>query len=401
MTLLDAVHLYLHIPFCRYRCDYCDFFTRTRVPAYRQRQVLQAIGDHAEEMLLRFGAPSLKTVYVGGGTPTSLAPEAMAILYEVLRRLGPAPETTVEVNPEDLSEELLDRLAESGVNRLSVGIQSLDADALRTIGRHTTLERTRSGLKLLAAHWRDASGSQRRWSADLIVGIPGRTAATIMDEIYTIAACGPDHLSVYELSVEPGTTLGHRLRQGLAAATDPHRVEDELQEVREALTTLGYHHYEVSSFARPGGESRHNRGYWEMQPHIGVGPGATGTIPEPAYQRHTNTRDFRLYLETRDRGLREEGLSRRVLLKEILMMGLRTVYGVSAQRIRSLAGASLDDVIPQTLSRWNLNATGTGESEVAEGFRYRLAAEQRLVLDRFLREAFFEIDRFPPFPDES
>lgn len=398
MTTIDTVHLYLHIPFCRYRCDYCDFFARTAVPAYRQRQILQAIGDHAGDLLRRFGSPSLKTLYVGGGTPSSLAPEALEVLIAILHRLGPVAETTVEVNPEDLSRELLERLAHAGVNRLSAGIQSLHERALRIIGRHTTIERTRAGLDLLEKHWRDEQGTSRRWSADLIVGIPGRTVATIREELRSIVARGPDHLSVYELGVEPDTVLGRRVARGLLSGSDSRRIEDELQAVRETLATLGFRHYEISSYARPGGESRHNLGYWEMMPHLGAGPGATGTIPEPVRRRLTNTRDFRVYLETPGRGLLEETLSCRTMLKEILMMGLRTVYGVPAERIRLLTGASLGDIIPGTVARWNLEAAVVpDDTGIHDGYRYRLPDEQRLVLDRFLREAFIEIDRFEPF----
>ncbi len=297
----------------------------------------------------------------------------------------------MELNPEDISRELLDRFEEAGVNRFSIGIQSFREHTLRRIGRHTSIEATRRGLEILADRWRPGTKTDHglflRWNADLIAGIPGGDPADTVLDLEEILSFGPDHLSVYELGVEDNTVLGRARRRGLLLPRDSDSLAEELDAVRATLLDRGFLHYEVSNFAHPGAESRHNLGYWLMEPHLGVGPAAVGTLPEPTLRRFTNTREFSRYLHDPDRGLREESLSPGDFLRELLMMGLRTDRGVDRARVQKLAGRPLSDLLANTLRRWKIALPGSGESGA-----FVLSPENRQLLDRFLRDAFHELD---------
>lgn len=390
MLPIEELHLYIHIPFCRKRCDYCDFFTRAAVAPRRQMEIARAITTQAQELLSQLGSPRITTVYAGGGTPSSLTGEALSLLLSLLQTVGySAEETTVEVNPEDVTPELLRQFSDAGVNRLSVGIQSLDEETLRRIGRHTSTTATRAGLNTVAERWTEGDGARRRWNADLIVGIPERDTRVVAADLESIIAAGPGHISVYELEIEPDTVLGHARRRGLFPVPDHDEVADELEFVAAILNTHGFRHYEISNFARPGEESAHNLGYWRMEPHLGLGPGAVGTIACPVPKRYTNTRDFSVFLNSPDRGLAIETLSRRQFLEEVLMMGFRTSYGIVRSRFYDLFGCVLEELIPETTARWGV---GTLPTATDDGTVYRLAPKKRLLLNQFLQDAFTEID---------
>lgn len=377
------MHLYIHVPFCRYRCDYCDFFTRTSVPARRQAEIMRAIEAQTGELLRRYEVDNLDTLYVGGGTPSALTGEArktlLRLLHTLAERYGPAAECTVELNPEDLSRTLLEALENSGVNRFSLGVQSLRDRSLARIGRNPTAAAARRGLELLAGY--------RRWSADLMAGIPGSSVPETLQSAREVLDFSPDHISVYELGIEERTALGLALRRGRLNAPSADRVAEELDQVEELLTGAGFIHYEVSNYARPGARGLHNLGYWRMEPHLGVGPGAVGTLPEPARIRLTNTRDFSRYCTVPDRGLQKEVIAPADFAGELLMMGLRTDEGVSLSRVANLVGVEPSDLIPETLAAWGL------EPDLMDDHRIVLPPETRNLLNRFLLEAFREIDR--------
>lgn len=388
------MHLYIHIPFCRYRCDYCDFFTRTCVSGTRQKEVLRAIAAQAGELLQRFSPGTPETVYVGGGTPSALAPEARDVLLALLGTLtgsgGAVREVTVELNPEDVTESLLDSLEASGVNRLSLGVQSLRDETLARIGRPATAGVTRRGLELVARRWGGAPSGRYRWSADLLAGIPGGTPESTVRDLEEILTYAPEHISLYELGIERDTALGLALRRGRIASPPVDTVAEELEWVRNTLIGRGYIHYEVSNYALPGGRSVHNLGYWRMAPHLGIGPGAVGTLTGEEPVRYTNTRDFSLYCTAGDRGLREEGIAPRDFVKELLMMGLRTEEGVSLSRAAAYLGVDPAELIPETLARWNVLPGSAPDRRIV------LSSDIRNILDSFLLHAFAEIDRLTP-----
>ncbi|SIQ01048.1 coproporphyrinogen III oxidase, anaerobic [Alkalispirochaeta americana] len=430
MNLIGG-HLYIHIPFCRSRCDYCDFYTRCGVSEKRQNEVVEAISRQAEELLPLLldetpsdyppgqnglpgqdglsgsvpgasapdtpasgGAP-LATMYLGGGTPSALVPTARKKLFALVRRLGLAKEATLEANPEDITPQFLEEASQAGINRLSVGVQSLDAGALQRIGRKIDPDTVQRGIDLVHNHWRDAAGKQRRWSADIIAGIPGRNNSALQQDLEGVLAAGADHLSVYELTLEPETPLGRDLRRGTFRTAPEEEILAERAFLDHLLRGRGFSRYEVSSYALPDSESHHNCAYWQMRPYLGIGPGAVGTILSPSPRRLTNTRDLALYCSDPSRGLEIEEISPTDYLKEVIMMGFRTRRGISRRTFLDRFGAPLESFIPETLDRWKVPIPGAKEDrkegDASEGW-YRLAPRHWMLLDTFLREAFREIN---------
>lgn len=394
MMPLQAAHLYIHIPFCRYRCDYCDFFSRIQVSPERQTAIMRRTVDHIVDIARTFwnDRTRLRSIYVGGGTPSTLTPEARAVLLDALAgitttRGGPRhdvdiPEITVEVNPEDVDAHLLSEYATVGVNRLSVGIQSLQPALLERIGRHTTIDATRHGLSTIAERW------QGRWSADLITAIPGQTPAEAEHDVDALMAFEPDHVSLYELGIEEGTRLYRRHRSGLLPESDDEQRIALLRRSRERLRDTGFRWYEISSFARAGYESRHNIAYWEMRPWAAAGPGATALLPATSTACHLHLpRRFDAYAAP-NYGVTRESLDRRALLGEYLMMGFRMRDGIRRDAVLHVFDQPLDAIIPDTIQRWEEHLI-----EPTVG-RLALTEEGAMLLDRFLVDAFVELDRW-------
>lgn len=394
-----AEHLYVHVPVCTYRCDYCDFFSRVGVSPERQKLVIDQTVQQGNA-LLGSGIPNLTTLYVGGGTPSALDPHALETLLRWIKELTTTAtaktlEVTVEVNPEDITPRFLSSLASVGVNRLSLGVQSFHADALKTIGRHSSIEDTRRGVELLAQNW---TGT---WSGDIIVGIPGTHAVDVRSDIDTILGYGPSHLSIYELGIETDTVLGLRLRQGLIQES-PEEVLLEHGKIAETvLSEAGFRRYEVSSYALPGKESRHNLGYWRMSPYIGIGPGSVGTIApgsirpgDPLRVRFMTGRSFASFLG-RSFGMTTEELDRWDIAKEACMMGFRTIEGVSSSFFRHIAGVPIESVLARTLDEWSgafewISSSPLTETRCEPFIRIRNSHWN--VLDRIIVDIFRDID---------
>jgi oxygen-independent coproporphyrinogen III oxidase len=346
----NGPHFYVHVPFCRRRCDYCDFFTRTSVPDYRQNEIIQRIVQQAKWFNL--GSRALRTIYVGGGTPSSLVEPARLGLLRFLNQLLPTGseiEYTVEVNPEDVTPDYLRLLEQYGVNRLSVGIQSLSAAALTAMGRHTSFGETLRGLDTIATHW------EHRWSADIIVAVPGMTVSDVEQDIRHLMERRPRHVSLYELGIEYHTPLGLRSRRGRLTAPDEDEILAQLHTGAALLRDSGLCRYEISSFAVAGDESRHNLAYWKMEPHLGLGPGAVGTFPVSpggTVLRVTNSRSFPAFMTQKDFGIRLDEIPFTDQAKELVMMGLRTVFGVDAAAFERILGEPFQSVCSDAMAAW-------------------------------------------------
>ncbi len=387
----DRLHVYIHIPFCRYRCDYCDFFTRTGVTPDRQHQVVKRTLLQANQIIETQQQRDLRTLYFGGGTPSMLAPatgELLLAFIQSQRRYNISQEVTVEVNPEDISPRLLRSFATAGVTRLSVGFQSLQDDVLRTLGRKGSYQVNRRALQVLEQEWSGVG----QWSADLIVSVPGYTEALIKQDIAELVTAGADHFSIYELTVHEPTVLGKKVRRNTFFPVSNDTSHTQLRTIRDIMAKNGYDWYEVSSYCRPGAEGVHNTAYWEMAPYAGCGPGAVGTMPMPYPIRMTNTHHFTTFMEQRDYGLRYEELSPDEFLREFLMMGFRRATGVNKERFSAIFRIPLEACIPQTIQRWKIE-----EIDTATGSAWTLAGEKRYLLDQVLVDAFLELDdSFPP-----
>lgn len=251
--------LYIHIPFCRHKCAYCDFYSGP-LRGFRPEEYANAL---TEELRARGISDRYETVYIGGGTPSTMDPQLLAPFL----RLGRG-ECTVEVNPEDINGETAEKWLEAGANRVSMGVQSLIDSELKAVGRCHT-----------AAHAVEAYRTLRRAgfeniSLDLIYGLPGQTPDSWRQSLMGVIDLEPEHLSAYSLSYEPGTLLHTRLMTGKIRETAEDDVVEMYGTLCAAARASGLEHYEISNFAKPGYRSRHNSSYWDSTPYLGLGPGA-------------------------------------------------------------------------------------------------------------------------------
>lgn len=342
-------HLYIHIPFCRHKCGYCDF----NVYARQERLMPEFVDALVRE--LRWAASHLafaplRTVYIGGGTPSVLpAPLAARLLAAVPQvfTLAPGAEVTLEANPATTDPQKLEVWREGGVNRLSLGVQGFDPRAL------AVLERREDGAQAVRALRQARAAGFDNVSLDLIYAVPGQSDASWVSTVERAAALGPEHLSCYALQFEEGTLLYRRLREGRLRQVPADGQWDLQQEADTVLRRYGFRRYEVSSWARPGRRSRHNSAYWACRPYYGAGPGAHsyGRTGGSA-RRWWNVRRPRDYILRSP--LVEEGhedLDGEVVQAERLLLGLRTVRGVARTKgfdpqLNRLAGAGLVRLSP-------------------------------------------------------
>ena len=326
--------IYIHVPFCGSICSYCHFArTAEHGAALRARYVEGVL----REMELRrercavLGAARrpLHTCYLGGGTPSELEPELMTrLLAGVLDGLPLAEdfELTAEANPESLTTEVATAWRAAGIERISLGVQSLDAEVLQLLGRQCDPATARAGLDLACANF-------ERVSADWIIG-PGLARESLLAELSEAAERGVEHFSVYILEVHPGTQLERRVRRRQIELLPDRQTEELYLAVGEHLAGLGIAQYEVANFARPGAESRHNRNYWRHRPWLGLGPGAHGYWGRRRYGNHD---DLHQWLDDVEAGRVPEGavdpLDRAAIRLERLILALRTKAGLRVDRL--------------------------------------------------------------------
>ena len=267
---MTARHLYVHVPFCRRRCVYCDFSIAVRSPV-PARDYLDAVAREWERCARpAAGAGGLSTLYLGGGTPSLLGGAGVAALAGVLG-VGPGlDEFTIEANPDDVTPENATAWARSGVNRLSLGVQSCDEAVLRW------MHRSHAAAAVPASVARARRAGIRTVSVDVIFALPEQLGRDLDSDLTRFLELEPDHVSLYGLTAEPNTPLGRGAARGEPKSVLPPeaRYEDEYLRIHERLAAAGYAFYEVSNAARPGAEAVHNRAYWRLAPYLGIGPSA-------------------------------------------------------------------------------------------------------------------------------
>jgi oxygen-independent coproporphyrinogen-3 oxidase len=269
--------LYLHIPFCERKCEYCDF--TSVAGATGSHAYMDALGVEVRRLGERLGRLTLDTVFIGGGTPSLVEPELLASLVATVRStfaLAAGAEVTMEANPSSISAARARVWMDSGVNRISIGVQSLEADALRFLGRVHDADRAVTAV----AEVREAGFTSV--NCDLIYAVPGLGDVRWRRTLERVVAAGPTHVSCYELTVEPGTPLHTRVRRGLVTPVDGGRSMRQHRIAVDLLSAAGYEQYEVSNFALPGEACRHNLVYWRNGYYAAAGVGAHGHLPAAA-----------------------------------------------------------------------------------------------------------------------
>lgn len=346
---MKPAHLYIHVPFCLRRCSYCDF----AVTAIREPPVaawLDAVTAELDRHVEAGTAPDrLETLYIGGGTPSLLGSGGMtALALRLAERVDFARgmEWTAEANPETLTASLAAEWRAAGVNRLSLGVQTFHADTLRWMGRmHGPDGPARALEAARGAGFEDVS-------LDLIFGLPARLGRDWADDLDRALALDPGHVSLYGLTAEPATPLGRWVAEGRERLAEDDTYEAEYLLAAERMTSAGFVHYEVSNFARPGRESRHNSAYWTGAPYLGLGPGAHSYLPP---QRFWNVRDWHEYRARLEAGGSategEEAVDPAGQALERTWLGLRTRVGLSSLSIRqeSLAREWVDAGLARTV----------------------------------------------------
>ena len=304
-------HLYVHLPFCAHRCGYCDFVTLVGRRGEHASYVDALLAELEREAAL-LNDP-LETVFLGGGTPTFTEP---AELGRLLRALPEAAEVTVEANPETVTPALAALLRETGVNRVSLGVQSFEPRLLAVLERRAGPEDVRRAFY----HLRDASFDNI--SLDLLYGVPGQTAADLRRDLEQALALAPEHLSCYELEAKQGTRFTHA--HGAELERQAEAMEGYLEMVVETLVGAGYRWYETANFCREGRQARHNLAYWKGRDYVGLGIGAVSTVGETRWRNTPKLRQYVSALAAGEAPPREvEPLDEGVRQRERLMLGLR------------------------------------------------------------------------------
>ena len=349
------ISLYVHVPFCRQKCDYCDFFS---IPSNRascvcpDEEYVRSVLNEIRFYVKKYSVSRWKTVYIGGGTPSQLGAK---LLFELVSGIKSAvsdktaDEFTVEMNPEDLTEDILDSAQKAGVDRISTGIQALDQKALDSVNRHCPLQTAISSLELLQKKWK------KKLSVDFIAGLPGQTCSSFKKQFETVFNFkNIDHISLYSLTLEENTPLYKKIESGKIKWSQ--QKTDRMWILgRKILKENGFIQYEVSNFARTGAESLHNKVYWHLENYIGCGSGACGSVYGEVSERWTNTcsiknyenfwLDFNPESEIPESIRQVEKIDLQTQEFEWLMMGFRLLEGVCSEEFKKRFGKSLEERI--------------------------------------------------------
>lgn len=372
--------LYLHIPFCKKRCLYCAFYSTTLHSL--QGEYVDALCNELQQRKSYIKGESINTIYFGGGTPSLLTGEQISKILTTIRSnyaIVPDAEITIECNPDDITPPYLAMLKANGFNRISMGVQSLDNNQLQRLGRRHTAQKAKEAFALARAAGFD------NISIDLMFALPGSTTAEWQHTLQSAIALQPEHISAYNLTYEDGTPLSRALQAGeITEATE----EENLRQFNTLITELkkaGYRHYEISNFALPGRESRHNSSYWNDTPYLGCGAGAhsyNGTA------RGWNVSDINKYIKGINNGepvFEIEELTLQERYNDTVLTRLRTADGLPAEWVKERFGDTLYNYMMRAarkeIAAGNLQATTDG--------RLTLTEKGIFVSDAVIRELIY------------
>jgi oxygen-independent coproporphyrinogen-3 oxidase len=359
-----ALAVYIHFPWCLQRCPYCDFATEAIAPRNLQhRAYADAVIAELARRREHFPDARLGTVFFGGGTPSLWEPvELGRVLAAITEHFGPAHEVTVECNPTSLDVARAEALRAVGVNRLSVGIQSLRDHHLRYLGRLHDAAGARRAVR------EAASVAGLRVSADVMFGMPAQQAGELLEDTAELMDAGVRHVSAYALTIEPETRFGELARKGRLPRLPDEAVATLFEALDGAMARAGWSHYEVSNYAAPGEEARHNLAYWRGEAYLGLGAGAVGCWHEGPGRavRYRNLHQPEAYMAAGAAGRlppdEREQLDAQTMVREGLMLGLRTREGVDLARLGARAGVNpregRERAIAAQVARGNLEDHG-------------------------------------------
>jgi len=386
MTAAPELALYVHWPFCVSKCPYCDFNSHVRAEIDQAAWRDALLADLAHEARMTLQAP-LASIFFGGGTPSLMPPETVAAVIDAARNtwgLTADVEITLEANPSSVEAARFADIADAGVNRVSLGVQALDDEALRFLGRaHGVSE----GLAALDT----AQRVFQRVSFDLIYARPGQSLHAWESELRRALAFGTEHLSLYQLTIEPGTRFATEAAAGRLTIPDGDAAADLFEATRAMTAAAGLPAYEVSNHARPGAESRHNLSYWRYTGYVGIGPGAHGRRNGVATMRHRKPENWLTAMARNGHGLQSETpLSPHEQATEALVMGLRLARGIDIEALAA-RGIDIAPLLDDEASA-RLGRAGLVDHSPAE---LRLTQAGMPLLDAILREITRPVEDVP------
>jgi oxygen-independent coproporphyrinogen-3 oxidase len=336
--------IYIHIPFCKKACHYCDFHFSTSLK--KRDAMVEAI---CEELELRKGEinEEVATIYFGGGTPSLLINEEIDKILKAVYsnyKISEDPEITLEANPDDLTESKIVDFSESQINRLSIGVQSFFEQDLKLMNRAHNENEALASIELAKQHFENIS-------VDLMYGIPGMTNEQWINNVEKAIALNIPHLSCYVLTVEPKTALEHFIKKGIVPAVEDDAAQEHHAILIEMMRAAGYYNYELSSFCKPGWESKNNTAYWQGKPYLGVGPSAHSYDGK---KRSWNISNNAIYIKKISAGelpLERETLSIQDTYNEYVMTRLRTANGISLTEIKENFGSKYTVYLNQQMQQ--------------------------------------------------
>ena len=321
--------IYIHIPFCKQACHYCDFHFSTSLK--KKDQLVFALVKELELRKTEFKSQTVETIYFGGGTPSLLTAEQIELLINTVHKnynVSSKPEITLEANPDDLVSEKIIALSHSPINRLSIGIQSFFEKDLKLMNRAHNAYEAKTCLEEASKHFDNIS-------IDLIYGIPGLSHKSWIQNIETALAFNVSHISSYALTVEPKTALASFIKKGIIEAVDDDLAQEQFHLLIEKLESKGFVHYELSNFGKPDYFSKNNSAYWQGKSYIGIGPSSHSFNDN---ERSWNIRNNSKYIKALEENIlpfEVETLSKTDKYNEYVMTGLRTIWGVSIKKVEN------------------------------------------------------------------
>lgn len=317
------IGLYIHIPFCAHKCDYCDFISFENIKGKISQYIEALIKELEYEKLDKY---NIETIYIGGGTPSFIESKYIVQILSKINKEN-AKEITIEVNPGTVTEEKLKDYIKAGVNRISIGLQSTDNAILRQIGRIHNFEQFLETYNLVR------KVGFKNINVDLMIGLPNQSLKIVEDSLEKVIELNPEHISVYSLIVEENTKIEGKISNGILELPSEELERKMYWLVKNRLEEAGYKHYEISNFAKPGFESKHNVDCWEQKEYIGIGLAAHSYMNKA---RYSDTVDFEKYCENpmKNRTVHEHQ-TEETQAKEYMLLGLRKIDGVDIQKFKN------------------------------------------------------------------
>ena len=368
---------YVHIPFCTQICYYCDFSK-----VFIKNQPVDSYLEHLLQEFHSYDIQKLRTLYIGGGTPTALSAPQLEVLLEGLTKnldLSFLEELTIEANPGDLDADKIAVLKNSAVNRVSLGVQTFDDKMLKKIGRSHTEKDIYENIDRLKLAGFD------NISIDLIYALPGQTMDQVKENVAKAIALDIPHMSLYSLILENHTVFMNRMRRGKLPLSKEEVEAEMFEYIISELEKVGFEHYEISNFSKPGFESRHNLMYWDNAEYYGIGAGASGYVDGIRYKNHGPIRHYLKAVEEGNARINEEHLSQREQMEEEMFLGLRKKSGVSMDRFEEKFGQSFQelygDIIKDLIQQGLMQVDGDHVRMTKRGLFLGDTVAERFILE--------------------